>query len=227
VRLELLALGLLSGLRPATSQAAIVALLRAPDPRRLLFAFTLAGLLVSIAVGTVIVVVFDGAGNTLGGSRFTAAFDLLAGVAALAFAAGLSRGRVSAPRRGARDASNPPRGSGIAARLKSPSPPTAAIAGVATHVPGLIYLVALNAIAAEELGATASTFWVAVYNALWFAVPAGALVLAIVSPGTAETYIARATAWARAHQERLLIVIFGALGAYLVVKGSLSLAGAS
>lgn len=219
MRLELLALGLLSGLRPATSQAAIVALLRAPDPRRLLFAFILAGLLVSVAVGTVIVVAFDGAGNTLGESRFAAAFDLLAGVAALAFAAGLSRGRVST-RRGARDASNPRRGSGIAARLKSPSPATAAIAGVATHVPGLIYLVALNSIAAEQFGATASTFWVAVYNALWFAVPAGALVLAIVSPGTADIYIARASAWARAHQQRLLIVIFGALGAYLVVKGS-------
>jgi hypothetical protein len=92
-------------------------------------------------------------------------------------------------------------------------------------VPGLIYLVALNSIAAEQLGATASTFWVAVYNALWFAVPAGAFVLAIVSPGTADAYIARASAWARAHRQRLLIVIFGALGAYLVVKGSLSLAG--
>ena len=41
--LEVLVLGLISGLRPATSQAAVVALLKTPDPRRTLLFFMVAG----------------------------------------------------------------------------------------------------------------------------------------------------------------------------------------
>ena len=41
--LQVLALGVISGLRPATSQAAVVALLRTPDPRRALLFFVVAG----------------------------------------------------------------------------------------------------------------------------------------------------------------------------------------
>jgi hypothetical protein len=217
---ELLALGVLSALRPATSQAAVVALLRAPDPRRLLLAFTLTGLVVSTAVGTVIVVAFDGAGAAVGRSDFAAVFDLLAGVAAIAFAAGLKQGRVSAPHRAA-SAKAPSR---ITTRLRHPSMSTAAVAGVATHVPGLIYLVALNTIAAAGFGTVAATFRVAAYNVLWFAIPIVALTLAVFSPGTANVYLGRGAAWARANEQWLLVTSFAVLGAYLVVKGVVALA---
>jgi hypothetical protein len=221
VIIELFVLGVLSAVRPATSQAAVIALLRAPGAPRLLLAFAFAGFLVSVAVGAVIVVAFDGAGSSFGHSQFAAAFDVLAGVAALAFAAGLKRGRVSAPRR--RPRAEPSRTAALTARLRRPSTATAAVAGIATHIPGLIYLVVLNAIAAEELGPAASIVWVAVYNALWFSIPIGAFALAVVAPGTADAYLERAAAWARAHQEPLLIGIFAALGAYLLVKGLLTL----
>jgi Sap, sulfolipid-1-addressing protein len=217
---ELLALGLLSALRPATSQAAVVALLRAPDPRRLLLVFTLAGLIVSVAVGTLIVVAFDGAGNLVGRSSFAAVFDLLAGVAALAFAAGLKQGRVSAPHRAASTTKTPSR---ITTRLSHPSPSTAAVAGVATHVPGLIYLVVLNAIAAESFGSVTATFYVAVYNLLWFALPIVALALAVLSPGTANVYLSRGAAWARANEQWLLVASFAVVGVYLVIKGLVAL----
>jgi hypothetical protein len=95
---------------------------------------------------------------------------------------------------------------------------------VATHVPGLIYIVALNAISAGDPGPAAITFQVALYNLLWFAVPIAALALAIRSPRTAAMYLDRLTAWARGHQERLVIALFGALGVYLIVKGIVSLA---
>jgi hypothetical protein len=229
VIIEVLALGVVSALRPATSQAAVVALLRAPGASRLLLAFSIAGMLASTVAGTVIVVAFDGIGSSFGQSDFAAVFDVLAGVAAIAFAAGLKRGRVSAPRRrsdpGSSAAANPsPNGSSkLVKRLRQPSAATAAAAGVVTHVPGLIYVVALNAIAAEELGAAASAFWVAIYNLLWFSVPLAALALSIVAPGTADAYLSRAAAWARAHQTPLLVGIFGVLGIYLVIKGVVSL----
>jgi hypothetical protein len=215
VSLELLVLGVISAIRPATSQAAVFALLNAPAARRSLLAFTLAGLTVSTAIGLVIVVAFDGAGGALGRSSFSAVFDLVAGVAAVAFAAGVQRGRLTRPR--ATPRARPE--SRIAARLRRPSPATAAAAGIATHIPGLIYLVVLNAIAATQPGPGSAVVQVTTYNLLWFAVPLAALALAILAPDTAGAYLDRLTAWARRHQERLLVLLFGGLGVYLTAKG--------
>lgn len=211
---DVVALGVLSGLRPATSTAAVVALLRAPDPRRSLLAFTVAGLIVSVAIGTVAVLAFDGVGRTVGRDRLMAVVYLAAGIVALGFAGALARGRVQLHHREHRD------GGRIATRLRDPSATTAALTGVATHIPGLLYLVVLNAIAAEQLGAARATFQIAVYNALWFALPVTALVLAIASPETAQRYLGAAIDWAHRHQERLVLVLFAALGGYLVLKGA-------
>ena len=49
----------------------------------------MAGLAWSVAIGLVLVLAFDGAGGTFGRSDFTAIFDVIAGVAAIAFAAGV------------------------------------------------------------------------------------------------------------------------------------------
>ena len=97
--LETLVLGLISGLRPATSQAAVIALLRTPDPRRRLLFFLVSGFVASMVFGLVLVLALHGARVELGGSTFTAAFNLVAGVAALAFAFGYREGRLSLPRR--------------------------------------------------------------------------------------------------------------------------------
>jgi threonine/homoserine/homoserine lactone efflux protein len=91
-------------------------------------------------------------------------------------------------------------------------------------MPGLLYLVALNAIAAEQLSAARETVQIAVYNVLWFLLPVTALVLAIVAPDSAQRYLSAATDWTRRHQDRLVLVLFTALGAYLVLKGGLQLA---
>ena len=108
-------------------------------------------------------------------------------------------------------------------RLRRPSLATAATAGVATHLPGLIYLVALNAIAARNPGPATALAQVAIYNVLWFAIPLGALALVLRSPATATAYLNRLTAWARRHQNRLVVALFGALGAYLTAKGLLGI----
>ena len=219
MNIEALILGLVSGLRPATAQAAVIALLKAPAAARTLLAFTLAGFASSVLIGIVVFFVLDGAGGTFGHSRFAAVFDVVVGVAALGFAAGVQRGGLSRRRE------RPPNRatSAIATRLQRPSMATAAAAGVATHVPGLIYLAALNSIAADRPGVADAILQVAIYNALWFVVPLGALVLVIRSPATASLYLDRLTGWARRNQERLVVVLFGALGLYLTVKGAVEL----
>src|SRR4051794_28202024 len=213
--MEVIVLGLISGLRPATSQAAVFALLRSPSAARGLLAFAAAGFVASVLIGLIAVGAMAGAGGVLGHSKFTAAFDVVAGVAALGFAAGVRRGGLD--RRRERSSARAP--SAIATRLREPSVPTAAMAGVATHIPGLIYLVALNAIAAERPGPAETVMLVAIYNLLWFAIPLGALVLVLRSPATATAFLDRLTAWARGHQDALLIAVFTALGLYLSVKG--------
>ena len=101
---------------------------------------------------------------------------------------------------------------------------TAAFAGVATHVPGLIYIVALNQIAAGRPRDAAAVTQVLVYNLLWFAIPLAALHARDPLTGGRARLPRPATAFAQRHQERLLVLIFGALGVYLTVKGVVGLA---
>src|SRR4051812_27970909 len=219
--MEVIVLGLISALRPASSQVAVLALLRAPSAALTLLVFAAAGFAVSMLVGVLAVSALGDAGGVFRHSTFNAAFDLVAGVAALGFAAGVQRGALDRRRRRERPAGR--RTSPIAARLQHPSATMAATAGVATHVPGLIYLVVLNTIASANPSLAAASAQVALYNLLWFAIPLGALVLVLRSPATAASFLDRMTAWARRHEERLLVAVFGGLGIYLCTKGLLAL----
>jgi Sap, sulfolipid-1-addressing protein len=221
--LEALVLGLVSGLRPGTSLAAVLALLKTPQPRRPLLFFTAAGLVSSWAIGLLVVGVFHGANVAVGGSTFTAALDVAFGAAALGFAAGLQRGWVQPTRRRSSSASATDTPSRFGRRLHNPSAGVAAAAGVATHLPGLIYLVALNAIASERPALVDAGLQVAIYDGLWFLVPLASLVLVVVRPGAAPAYLDAATAWVRRHEHATLVAGSLVLGAYLVAKGTASL----
>jgi Sap-like sulfolipid-1-addressing protein len=144
MNLNVVVLALASAPRPA-GIAALYALLSASPPRRVLVAYLLAGLTFSVAVGVLVVAIFYGAGIDYRGTDVYSAIELLGGLAALGFAVGVWTGRRQPPARdeGAGEES------AIIRRLRNPSVPTALIAGVATHLPGLFYLVALNAIVRE------------------------------------------------------------------------------
>jgi hypothetical protein len=219
--LEVLALGLISGLRPGTSLAAVLALLRTRRPERPLVVFAAAGLASSLAVGLLVVELFHGANVAVGGSSLTAVIDVALGAAALGFGAGLQQGWVQPRRPGGNRAS--PAAARIAARLHDPSPAMAAAAGVVTHLPGLIYLVALNEIAAGEPRVPSAALQVVVYDLLWFMVPLAALALVVLRPGTALAYLELVTRWGRRHEHVLLVAGSLGLGGYLVAKGASSL----
>jgi hypothetical protein len=225
VSAHVLVLGVLSGLRPATAQAAVLALLRAAAPRRMLLAYCLVGFAWCMAVGVLVITVFDGVGSQLGRHRsdFTAIVDLLAGVAALGFAGGVARGQLLERIQDRRPASTGD--SRLVRRLRSPSLVDAGAAGIATHLPGLIYLVVLNAIAADDIGTASAIFQLSVYNLLWFVVPITALALALSNPVMVSGALERAGAWATRNRDRLVIALFGGLGLYLVAKGVVALLG--
>jgi hypothetical protein len=223
MNLEVLVLGLFSGVRPGTSLAAVLALLKAPEPQRLLLLFTAAGFASSLAIGLVVVGVFHGANVAVGGSTFTAVLDIAFGAAALGFAAGLQRGWVQPTRRRSSSPSATAASSRFGRRLRNPSARVAAAAGIGTHLPGLIYLAALNAIASERPAPVDVALQVAIYDALWFLVPLTSLVLVVVRPNAAGAYLDAATAWARRHEHSILVSGSLVLGGYLVVKGMASL----
>jgi hypothetical protein len=220
--LEVLVLGLFSGLRPGTSLAAVLVLLKAHEPQRPLLFFTAAGFAASWVIGLLVVALFHGADVALGGSTLTAILDVAFGAAALGFAAGLHQGWVQP--RARRTGSSP--GAATSSRfrrLRDPSPRVAALAGVGTHLPGLVYLVALNAIAFERPALVDAGLQVAIYDALWFSVPLASLALVTVRPDAALVYLEAITAWVRRHEHAVLVAGAAVLGGYLLVKGTAEL----
>ena len=215
--LEVIVLALASALRPA-GVAALYALLSASHPRRVLIAYIVAGFTFSVAIGVLVVLAFGGADIRLGGT-VEDLIELLAGTAALGFAAGLAAGRAELPSRGSATGAQ----SAMAVRLRNPSVRTAAVAGVATHLPGLFYLVALNEIVAHRNAIADGIVAVLVFNAIWYGAAIASVILFMIRPGAARRTLLRAGAWARLHSRGVTIAVFATVGAYLFVNGAVGL----
>jgi hypothetical protein len=217
---EVIVLALASAPRPA-GIAALYALLSASHPRRVLVAYLAAGLMFSVAIGVLVVAVFHGADIAYRDTDAYAAIELAGGVAALGFAAGVATGRRQLPARADRGGKD----SAIARRLRAPSVTTASVAGVATHLPGLFYLLALNAIVAERRGLAAGVVQVLVFNAIWFAAAFASVAMFLVRPGAARRALSRVDGWARRHSRAITVVVFAVAGSYLAARGAAGLAG--
>jgi hypothetical protein len=214
VSLDVIVLALASAARP-TGIAALYALLSAPHPRRLLVAYLVAGVAFSVTIGVLVVTIFSGADIDYGGTKLDSAVALLAGVASLGYAVGVGSGRRQPPSReeGAADRS------AIIRKLRTPSVATASVAGVATHLPGLFYIVALNAIIAKDRSLAADVLQVLVFNAIWFGAAIASVVIFLMRPGAARDALARVNAWARRHARSTTAVVFAVTGSYLAIRG--------
>jgi hypothetical protein len=116
-----------------------------------------------------------------------------------------------------------PAGSWLGRQLADLSMPRAAVAGVLTHLPGLFYIAALNAVTNSTSSIVNQIFQVAVYNAFWFALPAAALVLAARRPVELQDFLRRVTGWVTRREREILITAFGLLGSYLTIDGVVKL----
>jgi Sap, sulfolipid-1-addressing protein len=214
MNLDVLVLALASAPRPA-GIAALYALLSASSPRRVLLAYIAAGFTFSAAVGVLVVAIFHGAGIDYRGTDVYAAIELIGGLAALGFAIAVGTGRRELPSRdsASREESKIIRG------LRNPTLTTAAVAGVATHVPGLFYIVALNAIIAEGPSFASGVLQVLLFNAIWFAAAIAAVVTFLLRPGVAPRALSRVISWARRHARVTTVLVFGLAGCYLAIRG--------
>jgi hypothetical protein len=222
VSIEVLLLALTTVVRP-TSTAALVAMLSTRTPHRLLVAYLAAGLTFSLGVGAVVVLATRGL--TVGTPSAAAARpvgDIVVGVAALAYAGAVWIGWLPRRRTPALDDSVN-RSSRLRGRLADPSPSTAAVAGVVTHLPGLVYLAALNAIVATASGTVDGLVQVGIYNAIWFSLAIVALVLSVRRPSLPRTLLLAARDRIGPHQRGIVVVLVGAVGCYLLVAGIVAL----
>jgi hypothetical protein len=221
---EALVLALSTVVRP-TSAAAVFAMLSTARPTRLLLAYVVTGFLFSAGVGVAVVVLLGGWTGPDAPDEVRALIAVLLGALSLGYAAGLLLGQIErrVPVQPA-DGPTPAPDSWLGRQLTDLTPARAATAGVLTHLPGLFYLAALNAITNSTASDVSRILQVAAYNAIWFALPIVALVLATHRPAEVQDVLRRLTDWIRCHERPILIIAFGLLGGYLVVKGGIALA---
>lgn len=209
----------LSGVVRPTSAAAIYAMLATRSPRRLLIAYLVAGLTFSLAVGAAAVVIFHGHMWPSRSDSARPVLDLVLGAGAIGYAAGAGTGLL--PRRNTRRA--PDEDSWLQRRLAHLSPRSAALAGVVTHLPGIVYLAALNAIIATAAKPVGDLLQVLIYNLIWFSPAIAALVMSILRPDLSRAVLEDISSWGRRHRRLIVVVVIGAVGVYLVVKGIVDL----
>ena len=199
--IEIILLALASTVRP-TSLAAVYALLSAPQPRRLMVFYVAAGLAFTIAFGLVTIWAFSGIDVGGSGGRPQAIAQIVGGLLALALAVAVLTGRIRGPARRA----GPPGGRMADLMARRATVRAAAIAGPATHVPGLFYLVALNIIITGNTGPLRGVGDVLIYNAIWFALPATALAVCIVRPAMARIAVGAVTGWTQRNARTVLML---------------------
>ena len=216
--LEALALAVVCAFRP-TALAAVYALLSSSTPQRPLAAYTVAGLTSSALSGAIVVLVLHGVGPETEASTVSPVIEVAGGTAALGFAAGIATGRIRGLPRGGHSNDD----SRVAANLRNPSLRVAAAAGVATHLPGLLYLLGLNAIADGDPPLVEGLLAVLVFDAIWLAIPFWALVASIRRPEATRAAIGRVSAWMLSHERAILILVFSVVGAYFTTRGALDL----
>jgi hypothetical protein len=219
VTFDIILLALGNMVRP-TSLAAVYALLSGQEPRRMMVAYVISGLVATIAFGVLVLLAFDGITVNHGGSTARGIAQLGGGVLVLGFGRLVWTGHIAVP--GSSDAPDVPSRwrRMLDGRLTLK---TAVLAGPLTHVPGIFYLAALNIIAAHNLGPADEVLEVLLYNAIWFALPIGALAICIVRPSTARDVIAAINTWARDHSRGILTSVSVVIGVVLLVRATITL----
>lgn len=216
--LELVALALATAVRP-TSLAAVYALLSSRAPRRMMTVYLIAGLAFTLAIGLLVVLLLHGVQIKSSNSKAKGIAEIVGGVAILIVAVLLLTGRVGRPH--PREAPRAPsRWTGMLEKRVTVR--TAALAGPATHIPGIFYLVALNLIVTQETTAH-RLFDLVLYNLVWFSLPIVALAICVFRPDAALSGINAVQSWARGHARGILTVVAFVIGGALLLRGLIDL----
>jgi hypothetical protein len=217
VTFEIIFLALVSTVRP-TSLAAVYAMLSSDRARRLLIVYNISGLIFTVGFGLLVVWAFNGIDIRSGSDQTEAIVEIAGGIVLLALGLAMLLGLIG----GSRPEDAPKPGGRFEHLLEGGlSARTAIVAGPATHLPGLFYLIALNVIVGSQSGVIVGLIEVLIYNAIWFAIPVGALAVSIFAPDLARKKVGAINDWARRNARSLLIFGSFAVGLALLSRGLL------
>ncbi len=229
--MQIFVLALYAAVYP-TLLAAVGILLGHPRRYRLLTAFLLAGIAVSVGFGIGIVLLIHGSGAVKHqSSGWSWGTDLVVGVLALLLALALATHAWQRLRRRRRPAPQAPgetgTPSGVAADpepwsqrlLAKGSVPIVVAASVALNVPGAVYLVALKDIAVGHHAVPIELALVLAFNLIMFLLAEIPWIGLMVAPERTERLVARAGDFLAAHGNRIATVVCVILGIHLIIRG--------
>jgi Sap-like sulfolipid-1-addressing protein len=202
--------------------AGLVAILAHPSPLRGLIGYLLGGMLVSVALGIVIVDVLHASDDTLSTQRTTKpVVDIVAGLVSLSVAWAVATRRTDriAAWRDRRRPATDTGPSRVTRVLQRQSAMVAFGAGVLLNLPSLWYLAALTDIAADDISFATELARILVFNLVMFVLVESVLGLYFVSPARAQGLANGVTGYVRMHARSLVIGLAAVVGAGLVAKG--------
>lgn len=223
--LYLLPMALASAVYPSLL-AGVVLILGRPNPQRLLLAYLVGALTMSIGAGLVVVFGFEASKVTAGrGDAVGPGIDLLVGLIALLLFWVLLTDRDRRlrerrrRRREAAEASGDGRDPWSRRILAGGSLKLTFLLGVALSLPGAIYLVALKDIAEAEPGTAASVALIVAYNLIMFSLAEAPLIGYAVAPERTRAAVNGANAWLGSHARQVAMWLCGGAGAVLMLRG--------
>jgi hypothetical protein len=200
---------------------AAVVLLGRPQPARQLGAYLIGGMGFSIIFGLLIVLTLHGSNLRLG--RPTQGIvEVATGVLLLAVAVAESSGRKAQwhPRRTRkRDADRSGRQSLRDRALGHDSLWIAWAAGAIYSAPGAYYLAGLALLAKQNVSTTTVVIVIVAFNLVQFALIELPLVGLLLVPDRTRTLTEKLNGWMTAHRRTLIVILAGAVGAYLLISG--------
>lgn len=228
--LYLLPMALASAIYPSLL-AGVVLILGRPNPQRLLLAYLVGALTMSIGAGLAIVFGLEASTVTAGrGDAVGPGIDLLVGlIALLLFWVLLTdrdrrlrerrRSRKAAAEASKAEASSEDRDPWSRRILSGGSLKLTFLLGVALSLPGALYLVALKDIAEADLAPAASIALVAAYNLIMFSLAEVPLISYAVAPERTRAAVNGANAWLGSHARQVAMWLCGGAGAVLMLRG--------
>jgi hypothetical protein len=219
---EVFAIAVVAALDAGLLAAAVVMLGR-PRPARQLGAYLIGGMGFSIGFGLLVVLGLHGSDVLSGLSKSTrGSIEVAVGALLIVVAIMVWAGRVVQwhPRRTRkRDTDDLRRPSLHDRALGNDSLWIAWAVGAAYSVPGAYYLAGLALLAKLNASATTNVLVILGFNVIMFALIELPLIGLVVAPDRARSVTEKLHTWMTAHRRILIVIVTGAIGAYLLISG--------
>jgi Sap, sulfolipid-1-addressing protein len=212
--------------------ACVAVMISRPEPRGLLLAFYLGGLIASLTSGVVVLAYFNDGNTVLGSTSSTPSpgTSIVAGLVSLllawlmASARGrglLDRWRSRHPRR--HEKKQEP--SWAERHLNRANARVTFVVGAAINLPGPFYLLALGDMATGSYSTAEQFGLIVLFNAIMFLLVEVPLIGYVVRPEATADRVASFATWLNANGLRVMGWLVGAVGIGLIVQGFAAAAG--